>query len=305
MLMLNGKGGLKVIFCSSCGARLLNEARFCVKCGAPVGGAEAQNIEPLDQAAIKKAMHKHELLLFGICVFLNITVIIVLLSWESGREASYVFLLVIATIYMIYELFAMTRARAVRVSEKNFPEIYAKSIEFSKKLGMDRVPAVYVTQEGGAINAFASAVFGRRYAQLNAEVVEVAYLEHKDFSTVFYILGHELAHIKLKHVAPGNILLILFGKLVPIFGPMLSRAREYSCDRISQLLNQNNCIGAIMMLYTGRHLYKYVNVEDYLYHAQKERGFFLWLYNLNASHPIGPKRVAALADPNLKDGKLL
>jgi hypothetical protein len=46
-------------------------------------------------------------------------------------------------------------------------------------------------------------------------------------------------------------------------------------------------------------------VEDYLYSGQKERGFFLWLYNLNSSHPIGPKRVAALADPELRDGKLL
>jgi Zn-dependent protease with chaperone function len=255
----------------------------------------------LDPTIMEMARHKRELLLFWICALLNIIVIVSLFY----QEVSYVVFLVILTIYMLYEIYAMTRARAVRVSEKNFPEVYYKSVEFATKLGLDKVPAVYITQEGGMINAFASAVFGRRYAQLNAEIVEVAYLEHKDFRTVFFVLGHEFAHIYYKHVAPHNILLILFGRLIPVIGPMLSRAREYSCDRLSQYLNQSDCVDGIMLLYTGRHLYKYVDINEYLINAEQEKGLFLWLYNLNASHPIGPKRVAALADPLSRDGELL
>ena len=290
-----------MFFCGYCGAQLPEGARFCVKCGAPVYVNNAQNSRRLDPRTIENVRHKHELLLFGICIFLNFVVIFVLIYQKNG----YGIMFALLTIYMLYELFAATRALAVRVSEKNFPEIYDKSVEFAEKLGLDKVPAVYVAQEGGIINAFASAIFGRRYAQLNAEIVEVAYLEHKDFSTVFFVLGHELAHIKLNHVTPINVLLTLFGRLVPVFGPMLSRAREYSCDRISQLLNQSDCLASIMLLYAGRHLYKYVDVQDYLYSVQQERGFFLWLFNLNSSHPIGPKRVAALADPKWRSGKLL
>jgi hypothetical protein len=60
-----------------------------------------------------------------------------------------------------------------------------------------------------------------------------------------------------------------------------------------------------MILSAGRHLYKYVDVGDYLENAKKERGLFLWFVNMMASHPITIKRTQALADPTKKSGKLL
>ena len=44
----------------------------------------------------------------------------------------------------------------------------------------------------------------------------------------------------------------------------------------------------------GKHLYKSIDIEDYLNYANEVRGFFVWCYNLSSSHPIMPKRIKAL-----------
>lgn len=86
---------------------------------------------------------------------------------------------------------------------------------------------------------------------------------------------------------------------VPILSSTASRAREYSCDRIAQILSGSDGIDAMMSLTAGIHLYKRVDKEDYLEHAKSVKGFFVWCYNLMSSHPVISKRVLAL---QMKEG---
>jgi Zn-dependent protease with chaperone function len=201
-------------------------------------------------------------------------------------------------------MYAQKRASAVRVTEKNFPEIYQKGVEYARILGLNKIPEIYIEQQNGILNAFASAVIGKRYIGLNAEIVDIAYMEHQDFDPVYFVLAHELAHHYYKHTSIKFILLSYVGLMVPVFGHTLSRAREYSCDRVAQLLVDRDCVREAMILSAGRHLYPYVDLDDYLQNARREGGFFLWLTNLMSTHPIALKRIAALADPLRKGGKL-
>jgi len=300
---------------------------------APASGSvampEAEIVLPFTRKEIMKARHKREGILFVICVFINIIIVGSLIAqgissyaidpfmydtiedlyYYSGMAGAngvaILSMFVVMLIYTLYMTYARVRAQSIRVTEDNFPEIYYKSIELARLLRLRKVPPVYITQGNGIINAFASAVIGRRYALLHAEIVEVAYLEHKDFEAVYFVLAHEFAHIYLKHVTLLNNLLILFSRMVPVLGHMLSRAREYSCDRIAQLITGCDFPDGIMILYAGRHLYKYVDVNAYLSAAKKEKGFFLWLTHVLSTHPIAPKRIAALIDPQKKSGRLL
>ena len=207
-------------------------------------------------------------------------------------------------IFALYNIFARTRAYSIRVTEKNFPEIYHKSVEFAERLGLKKVPPVYIQQQNGKINAFAAAVFGKRYAKLHAELVDVAYL-HNDFETVYFVLAHEFGHIYLKHVTiPFNIFTFL-ARMIPVYGSMFSRAKEFSCDRIAQLLANSNGAREMMLLPAGRHLYRHIDLDDYFETLKKESGIFLWYVNMMASHPVPVKRLAALIDPEKKSGKLL
>ena len=81
---------------------------------------------------------------------------------------------------------------------------------------------------------------------------------------------------------------------LPLFGAIASRTREYSCDRLAQRLTDQDGIDAMLMLLVDRHLYKSVDKIDYLNHALQEQGFFPWLVNLMASHPVPTKRIRAL-----------
>lgn len=199
--------------------------------------------------------------------------------------------LYLATAY----LYAKQKANAIRITENNFPEVYDIIVQQAKQLGMKKVPEVYIAQGGGVLNAFSSFILCRQYIVIHAEVFEVAYREHHDMDVLRFIIAHEMGHIYYRHATLGYNLPILFAQIVPILGTSASRAREYSCDRLAQRITGTDGIDSMMMLMVDRHLYKQVNVEDYLKTAAEQHGFFLWLSNLLADHPVACKRIPALA----------
>jgi Zn-dependent protease with chaperone function len=91
----------------------------------------------------------------------------------------------------------------------------------------------------------------------------------------------------------------LFAKFIPVLGTALSRAQEYSCDRIALQLCPEGKHG-IFLLLLGRHLYKNVNIEEYLLQAKRTRGLLEFLVNINATHPVNTRRVLALYKPEKK-----
>lgn len=84
---------------------------------------------------------------------------------------------------------------------------------------------------------------------------------------------------------------------------MLSRVREYSCDRLAQIVSGNDGVEAMMALTMGKHLYKKTDVVNYLETSKTVKGFWIWIVNLSSSHPILPKRIRALVNPTVH-GKL-
>lgn len=220
----------------------------------------------------------------------------------------FLILIIIIMLYAVYEEFAIIMSRAIRVTPNNFPEIYAKSVEYAGKLGLKKVPDVYIKQSSGVLNAFSTFVLRRKYVVLNAEVVDIAYLEHKDLDSVLFIMAHEFGHIYLHHTTLWLHLTTLGSKFVPFLGPAFSRAQEYSADRVAQALTNNtHGVDSMVMLMAGRHLYKRVDVEDYV--AQVDNYNFVekiarFIYNVFMSHPIMPWRIKALRDPQRRSGKL-
>src|SRR5215212_10873417 len=52
------------------------------------------------------------------------------------------------------------RGSAVRLSRRQFPDIYAVKEDFARKLGLRRDPEIYLMSGNGALNAFAASTFG-------------------------------------------------------------------------------------------------------------------------------------------------
>jgi Zn-dependent protease with chaperone function len=218
---------------------------------------------------------------------------------DSIMLAGMVIGLLIALPFILCYAYAGYRSMSVKVTEKNFPEIYEFVKEYSRKLGMKNVPAVYLVQGNGILNAFASCIPFKQYIELYADLVEVAYREHQDMDTLRFIIAHEISHIHLGHSKLYYNYSILFANMIPILPQIASRAREYSCDRLGQRLSGSDGIDAMMTLTAGKHLYKKVDKEDYIENAKQVKGFFVWCYNLASSHPVTSKRVLAL---QMKEG---
>ena len=213
-------------------------------------------------------------------------------------------------LFQYYKLYAQIMSYSIKVTATNFPEIYAKAQEYTEKLGLKKVPEIYIQQHNGQINAFATYVVGKRYVQLNAEIVDVAYMENKDFDTLFFVMAHEFGHIYFHHVTWLYNLSTFIGRIIPIYGKTLTRAQEFSADRVAQALTDNvNSEKCMALLSGGRHLYKYIDINDYSESAESNHNFVeklgRFIINLLADHPITPFRVKAIMDPDRKSGRLI
>lgn len=229
-------------------------------------------------------------------------------STEEMPENIYYAIVIIFTIvaipFVVAYAYAQYRSMSVRITEKTYPEIYAIVEEYAQKLGMKRVPKIYMVQGNGALNAFSAFIPFRQYIEVYADLLEVAYREHHDMDTIRFIIAHEMGHIYYKHATMHYYYSMLFSRVIPILGQTLSRAQEYSCDRLAQLLSGSDGVDAMMTLTAGIHLYKQVDKADYIEHAKSVKGLFVFCYNLVCDHPVVTKRVLALVDPEKKSGKL-
>lgn len=196
---------------------------------------------------------------------------------------------------VLYYMYAQYRSMALRITEKNFPEVYALIEEYAHRLGI-KVPKAYVVQQNGVLNAFSAFLPRRQWICIHSELFEVAYREHKDMDALAFIIAHEMAHLYYKHATFGYYLSIMFSQMIPILGTTASRTREYSCDRLAQRLTGTDGLDAMLVLVVDRHLYKMVDKEDCIEEMRSQRGFFLWVFNLLADHPVMCKRLVALAE---------
>lgn len=203
-------------------------------------------------------------------------------------------IIIIAFPFGINLYYAKYRSRAIKITEKNFPEVYYKINEYSYKLGFKKAPEAFLMQQNGVMNAFSAFIIRKQYIEINSDLFEIAYREFNDLDSIYFIIAHELAHIKFKHATFSYNLSILFSTVIPIISTTASRAREYSCDRLAQKITGNNGVEAMFSLFAGKHLYKQIDVYDYIESSKDIDGFFVWCNNLVSSHPILPKRIRAL-----------
>ncbi|WP_427339639.1 M48 family metallopeptidase [Caloranaerobacter sp. DY30410] len=179
------------------------------------------------------------------------------------------------------------RGNSVRVSDNQFPEVYKMAKELSQKIGFKEVPSIYIMQSGGMLNAFATKFLGRDFVIIYSDVLELAYKEGE--SAVAFIIAHELAHIKRKHLTWRGLLYPAM--LVPFLGSAYSRACEYTSDLIAAQLVPDGAIQGLTVLATGKRLYQKLNILEVINQSEEESGFWIWLSEKFSNHPNLIKRI--------------
>lgn len=234
------------------------------------------------------------------CIFL---VIMNAMAMEDPRDVVarnvFLFYAILIALYIFFHAGIMVgyvKGNAVKVTENQFGELYKILIQQSQQLGLNTVPDLYILQSGGILNAFATTIFGNKFVVLFSEVVQSA-LEEEDPSVLAFIIGHELGHIKRKHMLKKILLFPSF--IIPFLGSAYSRACEYTCDSIGYSLAPQGAKNGLLLLAGGRKLFTRINVKEYMHQSQSIGGFWKWFAEKVSSHPNLPKRIGQFKDIDL------
>ncbi|PZX02925.1 Zn-dependent protease with chaperone function [Psychrobacillus insolitus] len=186
------------------------------------------------------------------------------------------------------------RGNGIRISEKQFPDVYERVVSLSSKMDLKKVPDVFVINSEGAFNAFATRFLGRNMVVIYSEVFELA-REHGE-AELDFIIAHELSHVKRRHVWKN--ILIMPAQFIPFLSQAYSRSCEYTCDREAAYYIQNGAAAkhALTILGVGKKLYTEVNENAYLEQIHTESNVAVWLSEILSSHPLLPKRIQAVGN---------
>lgn len=186
---------------------------------------------------------------------------------------------------------ARLRGSAVRVGPAQLPELHEAVTRLAGRLGLDPVPAVYLMQADGALNALATRFLGSHVVVLFADLLDAC---GPDEAARDMIIAHELGHVHAGHLrwmwylAPSH--------LIPFLGSALSRAREFTCDRYG-LAGAGSREGAILgltILAAGPTHARRVNRALLVRQEEDLQSGWMTLGTWFASHPPISRRIAAL-----------
>jgi Zn-dependent protease with chaperone function len=246
---------------------------------------------------LKVKQHPKEQTYFSIRLIISITAYFLLVGiivYGSLVDLSLLFgLLIIVPIIFVLFLFngilkgifiGLIRGNSIRVTKEQYPEIYKVVEEMTEKLSID-VPEIFISV--GHFNAFVTRFSRAHILMLYSEVVETAL--KGDWDVLRYVVGHELCHIKQKHLVKEKYLIP--SRIVPFLGLAYSRACEYTCDRIGYQFSPKGSIEGILIMTTGKEIHSKFNAELHIQNSVEQEGFWTWLSEKFLTHPHLYKRL--------------
>jgi len=228
-----------------------------------------------------------------------ITLVLGLLVWAGliiGTFGSALIFLAVGFILYLFlqsTLIAHIKGNGVELTEAQFPDLHAQFAACCDRLQIAKRPQAYVLNGNGGLNAFATKFLGKQYVVLMSDVVD-AMSKHVD--GVRFYLGHELGHLRMKHLS-GHLLRwpVLW---LPLLGAAYSRARESTCDRhgLACCSSPEGAARALAALSAGAQRWQDLDVNAYRQQANHSSGFWMSFHELTAGYPWLTKRAARVLD---------
>lgn len=215
--------------------------------------------------------------------------------WVGVTLATFGLVWLYVLFFFLFYLFAqsgfiaMLRGNAVEVTPDQFPDLHARFTRACDKLGIAERPTLYLLNSDGILNALATRFLGSNYVVLYSGVVDA--LQDDQDGIDFYI-GHELGHVRLKHLTRGWLLLPV--SWLPLIGPAYRRAQEYSCDLHGSAVceREQSAVNAMAVLAAGHTRWKALAREQWLHQVRATGGFWMSFHELTADYPWLTKRMA-------------
>jgi Zn-dependent protease with chaperone function/type II secretory pathway pseudopilin PulG len=258
------------------------------------------NINLVKGTLMNELIYPRERTLGGITLILGVLVWIILIVGSLGTALIGLLVGFIFYLFAQSALIAHIKGNGIELTEKQFPDIYEQFVFCCDRLKIYDHPKAYILNGNGGFNAFATKFLGAHFVVLMSDVVD-AMSTHPD-GVKFYI-GHELGHIKQKHIR-GSLLRwpVLW---LPLIGAAYSRARESTCDRHGLVCCESSTGAgrALVALSTGSERWKNLDIKEYLKQNKYTSSFWMSFHELISGYPWITKRVSRVVDPTVKEPK--
>jgi Zn-dependent protease with chaperone function/Tfp pilus assembly protein PilE len=253
--------------------------------------SEGEAVRPV---ATEKLVYKNEPTLFVIHFILSTICWLALIILSIGTVAFYALAFFIGYLFVQSALIAHLKGNGVKINPRQFPDLYKRYVYCCKILDLTVYPDAYLINGNGLLNAFATRFLGRNFVVLNSNVVE-GLAEQPE--VINFYLGHELGHVKRKHLQWGVFLWP--ASFMPLIGAAYSRAREYTCDQFGRACCANGAaaLKGLIALSAGEKLWAAVDIPAYLKQAEESSGFWMSFHELVSDYPWLVKRAARMNNP--------
>lgn len=262
---------------------------------APLDAAPAQAGAVAVPGAVTVVPYQHEDPLFWISAYVAGSIWLVLLILTVGLIVPIMLLLGLLGLFTRSLLIAWVRGNALKVGAEQFPDLHRQFQHSCQRLGLQRVPELYLCQADGMLNALAVRFMRQDYVVLLSNIVDA--LKDRPEAIRFY-MGHELAHIQRRHLtrhwwlAPAG--------LTPLLAPAYARACEYTCDRhgLACCDTLEDAQRALVVLAAGSERWKAVNLAAFEAQTRDTGRFWMAVNELTSDYPWLCKRLVRLTDRN-------
>jgi Zn-dependent protease with chaperone function/Tfp pilus assembly major pilin PilA len=236
-------------------------------------------------------VYKNEKTLFVLMLVLSLLVWAGLVLGLGWTVLGYALMFFLFYCFAQSALISYIKGTGVRITAEQFPDLDRQILACCAKLGLEREPEAYLLQMGGSLNAFATRFLGRDFLVLYTDVVDGL---HDNPDALNFYIGHEIGHIKRKHLSWATVLLP--ASVLPLVGAAYSRAREYTCDRhgLAACEQPVNAEFGMAALAAGGKRWRTMNKSAYIEQSRETEGFWMSFHELVGDYPWLVKRMAAV-----------
>jgi Zn-dependent protease with chaperone function len=259
---------------------------------------------------LSRLKHSTETTSFNLAMLVVITILGIGLLWLVLSFGGILLLLgvIVGSVWLSLQLAkAHLISNNLRVSKKNFPEIYAMLQEVTYVLDYHEKVDIYIVEDG-AVNAFLAKFFDTKFIILNSELVKDM-LKDDSKLQLKWVIARFVGGLKAKHdkVILARVIIDSIEKL-KIFNLLLlpyERAIHYSADQIGLAVcgDLEQSLIAFQKFMVGNDLARMVGYEGIL-EQKNDMGFFAAWIRLFSSHPHTVDRYVNLlnfAQANYQD----
>ncbi len=259
------------------------------------GPGEPWPSAPIDLTAVRSGDEKTALMVLAGMASMAGVMVLLLILFSLGLLLIVIGTLLAALALAEVILHAHIKTNGVRVSATQYPDIYAASVNFCSRMGIEP-PEIYVLQHC-VWNAFAARFAGRGVVVLLSGAVDSLLLGGRR-ADLGFLVGHELAHHALGHLDWKHRLAEVLGRMMsPWIAFWYRRHQELSCDQVALACTGDLalCTRAVVNMTVGTTLAAETNVDEAIAQWDRHKGeIFVLLRTLYSPYPHHLWRLANL-----------